>query len=55
MLVSPAFVLQLVTLALGVTFVVFGAICAYVSILCIKGKIKPNGAVGVRLNFSRNY
>jgi hypothetical protein len=55
MLVSPAFVLQLVTLALGVVFVVFGAICTYVSVLCANGKIKPNGAVGVRLNFSRNY
>jgi uncharacterized membrane protein HdeD (DUF308 family) len=54
MSVSPVFALQLVTLALGATFVVFGAICTYVSLLCANGKIKPNGAVGVRLNFSRN-
>lgn len=55
MLVSTVSFLQLATIALGVMFVLCGAICTYVSILCINGKIKPNGAAGVRLNFSRNY
>ena len=46
---------EFVTIVLGLIFVISGAICTYVSILCINGKIKPNGVAGVRLNFSRNY
>ncbi|HEY3421906.1 MAG TPA: SdpI family protein [Methanocellaceae archaeon] len=39
---------------MGFTLIFCGAIGTFVSILCINGKIKPNGAAGVRLNFSRN-
>lgn len=46
---------EVVTIVLGPIFVIGGAICTYVSILSINGKVKPNGATGVRLNFSRNY
>ena len=54
-LASTASELWFVTIVLGCTFVIGGAICTYVSILCINGRIKPNGVAGVRLNFSRNY
>lgn len=40
---------------MGILFVLFGLVTTYVSYLCLKGKIKPNGAAGVRLNLSRNY
>lgn len=40
---------------MGVMFIILSAICTYVSYLSMKGKIKPNGYMGVRLNFSRNY
>lgn len=48
-------VLNIAAAIIGGLFVLFGIVTTYVSYLCIKGKIKPNGAVGVRLNFSRNY
>ena len=47
--------LQIVAITLCVVNILFGAILAYVSYQGIKGKIKPNGAVGVRLSMSRNY
>jgi hypothetical protein len=47
--------LNIAAAIIGGLFVLFGIVTTYVSYLCIKGKIKPNGAVGVRLNFSRNY
>ncbi len=55
LLISTVSILGFVTIVLGLIFVLCGAICTYVSILCINGKIKPNGVAGVRLNFSRNY
>ena len=55
LLISTVSFLGFITIALGLIFVLCGAICSYVSFLCINGKIKPNGAAGVRLNFSRNY
>ncbi len=48
-------VVQVAAIATGILFMLFGAISAYVSYLGIKGKIKPNAYVGVRLNVSRNY
>jgi hypothetical protein len=46
--------LQAASLIMCFIFILSGLACAYVSILCINGKVGPNGAVGVRLNFSRN-
>jgi hypothetical protein len=54
MLVSGFSSLQAASLIMGVIFILGGMACAYVCFLCIKGKVGPNGAVGVRLNFSRN-
>lgn len=55
MLVFDLLSLQAASMIMCAMVVIGGLICAYVSIQCIKGKIRPNGAVGVRLNFSRNY
>jgi uncharacterized membrane protein YqjE len=55
MLVFDVLSLQAASIVICAIIVIGGLICAYVSIRCINGKIRPNGAVGVRLNFSRNY
>lgn len=52
---STVTILQIAAAVMGILFALFGVVTTYVSYLCIKGKITPNGAVGVRLNFSRNY
>jgi hypothetical protein len=48
-------VAQLFTVIIGLFLIAGGIIGAYVCNLGMNGKIKPNGAVGVRLNLSRNY
>lgn len=48
-------VAQLFTVIIGLFLIAGGIIGAYVCNLGMNGKIEPNGAVGVRLNLSRNY
>ncbi len=52
---STVTMLNIAVSIIGILFVLFGIATTYVSYLCMKGKIEPNGTVGVRLNFSRNY
>ncbi len=45
---------EAIPVVFGIIFILAGAFTAYVNYLCVKGRIKPNGAVGVRLSFSKN-
>jgi hypothetical protein len=45
---------QVFSLLMGIVFVLCGILGTYVSYLGVKGRIKPNGAMGTRFNFSKD-
>lgn len=52
---SASDIIGFLSLMMGIIYLLAGAIMVYVCILGIRGRIKPNGAVGFRMNLSKNY